>query len=140
MQKTKLPRGYRNCNPGNIEKNKDVFQGEVVPSQDSRFKQFENMAYGYRAMFVTLDTYRKRGRNTIETIINTWAPHNENNTNDYIYSVVRWSGVPKDKVLTEYSGKDYIQIVAAMSRVENGIHANMSEVETGFKLQDRLKG
>lgn len=140
MEKNGLPRGYRNCNPGNIENNKDVFQGEVIPSQDSRFKQFKSMAYGYRAMFVTLDTYRKRGRNTIEKIINAWAPCNENNTNAYIDSVVKWSGVPQDKILTDCSGRDYIQIVAAMSRVENGIPAYLPEIETGFKLQDRLKG
>lgn len=140
MEKSKLPRGLRNCNPGNIEKNRDVFQGEVVPSQDSRFKQFRTMAYGYRAIFVILDTYRKRGCNTIETILNAWAPHVENNTDMYIKRVVEWSEVPRDKVLTEYSGKDYIRIVAAMSRVENGIPVSLSEVETGFSLQNRIKG
>lgn len=140
METSKQPRGYRNCNPGNIEKNKDVYQGEVLPSQDSRFKQFKSMAYGYRAMFVTLDTYRKRGLDTIEKIIKTWAPHNENDTNSYTENVAKWSGVSKDKILTEHSGSDYTQIVAAMSRVENGITASLSEVETGFKLQNRIKG
>ena len=135
----KMTRGYKNCNPGNIERSKDVFQGEVVPSQDKRFKQFQNMAYGYRAMFVTLDTYRKRGLDTIEKIVSSWAPPVENHTDLYISSVERWSGVPRDKRLTQFSGEDYIQIVAAMSRMENGIAADMADVLTGFAKQDRIK-
>lgn len=134
-----MTRGYKNCNPGNIEKNNDVYQGEVIPSQDNRFKQFKTMAYGYRAMFVTLDTYRKRGIDTIEKIITAWAPSVENHTQVYIDSVVKWSGVAKDKKLTDHDGNDYINIIAAMSRVENGITANMNDVVTGFNLQDRIK-
>ena len=134
-----MTRGYKNCNPGNIEIGKDVFQGEIRPSQDKRFKQFQNMAYGYRAMFVTLDTYRKRGLDTIEKIINSWAPTVENHTQKYIESVEKWSGVPRLKKLTEHSGEEYIKIVAAMSRVENGIPANMNDVLTGFAKQERIK-
>lgn len=135
-----MTRGLKNNNPGNIEQNQDKFQGEVKPSQDVRFKQFLSMAYGYRAIFVTLHTYlTKYHRNTIEKIIKAWAPPNENHTQVYIDSVVKWSGVPKDKALTENSGQDYKNIVAAMSRMENGITANMGEVEAGFKLQDRIK-
>lgn len=134
-----MTRGYKNCNPGNIRINKDKFQGEVIPSQDKSFKQFKNMAYGYRAVFAILDTYRKQGLDTIVKIIGRWAPPNENDTQGYINSVVKWSGVAKDKVLTEYSGADYIQIVAAMSRMENGIEASMPDVIAGFNLQNRIK-
>ncbi len=134
-----MTRGYKNCNPGNIEISKDVFQGEIMPSLDKRFKQFQNMAYGYRAIFVTLDTYRKRGLDTIEKIINSWAPTVENHTQKYIESVEKWSGVPRLKKLTEHSGEEYIKIVAAMSRVENGIPADMNDVLSGFAKQERIK-
>ena len=50
----KLSSGYRNCNPGNIRISGTRYKGEVVPSQDTAFKQFESMAYGYRAMFVLI--------------------------------------------------------------------------------------
>jgi len=136
---TKQTRGYKNCNPGNIEQSRDVFQGEVVPSQDKRFKQFQSMAYGYRAMFVTLDTYRTRGLDTIEKIVRSWAPPVENHTDLYIGSVERWSGVARDKRLTQFSGDNYIRIVAAMSRMENGVEADMADVLTGFAKQDRIK-
>jgi hypothetical protein len=134
-----MTRGLRNNNPGNIRKNRDVFQGEIIPSSDRDFKQFRTLAYGYRAMFVSLNTYRKRGLDTIEKIISAWAPPSENDTRNYIHSVVKWSGVPKDRILTEYDGKDYIKIVAAMSRVENGLPANLWDVETGFSLQNSIK-
>ncbi len=134
-----LPRGLRNNNPGNIRINSDKFQGEIQPSQDNAFKQFVSMAYGYRAMFAVLSTYHKRGLNTIEKIIGRWAPPNENHTRVYIDNVSKWSGVPKDEILTENSGENYIKIVAAMSRMENAIEANMGEVTAGFKLQDRIR-
>ncbi|GAB6011732.1 structural protein P5 [Viscerimonas tarda] len=134
-----LSRGLRNNNPGNIRINKDRFQGEISPSQDAAFKQFTNIAYGYRAMFVSLDTYRKRGLDTIEKIISAWAPPVENNTQAYINAIVNYSGLPKDKVLTDCAGDDYIKIVAAMSQVENGLPAMMIDIEDGFRLQSKIR-
>ena len=40
-----MTRGYRNNNPLNIRHDRDRCQGEVVPSQDGAFKQFETMAW-----------------------------------------------------------------------------------------------
>lgn len=131
-------RGYRNNNPGNIERNNDVFQGEVI-SHDKRFKQFQSMAYGYRAMFVNLDTYRRRGINTIEKIIKAWAPAVENHTETYIETVSKRSGVPRDQVLTDHNGVNYVNIVAAMSFVENGVEPDMGDILSGFSLQNRIK-
>ena len=132
-------RGLRNNNPLNMERNRDVFQGEITPSQDVRFKQFKTMAYGYRAAFVDLSTKLKRGINTIEKIIRVWAPSIENHTDVYIDQVEKWSGVPRNKELNIHSGKDYLVIVAAMSRVENGVEADTVDIKTGFLLQDRIK-
>ncbi|WP_165021513.1 structural protein P5 [Dysgonomonas sp. ZJ279] len=132
-------RGLRNNNPGNIRINADVFQGEVRPSKDKSFKQFETMAYGYRAMFVDLSSKMKRGVNTIEKIIEIYAPPFENDTEAYINSVSVRSGIARDKILSETDSADYIKIVAAMSSVENGTPAVMSDVECGFKMQNRIR-
>jgi hypothetical protein len=135
-----MSRGLKNNNPGNIRHNNDLFQGEIRPSTDSAFKQFSEMKYGYRAMFVSLATYlTKYGRNTIEKIISAWAPANENNTAGYIAHVEQFSGVGRRKVLSLSSGDDYIKIVAAMSRIENGIPAVSADVRAGFDLQTKLK-
>jgi len=131
------PRGLRNNNPLNIRHNSDKFQGEVTGT-DKAFKTFVSMAYGYRAAFVILATYHSRGLNTIEKIVARWAPPNENNTAGYIANVERYSGVPRNKELTAADGADYILIVAAMSFVENGKNADISEVKAGFTLQTKI--
>jgi hypothetical protein len=132
------PRGHRNNNPLNIRHNADVFQGEIKGT-DKSFKTFSSMPYGYRAAFVTLATYLSRGWNTIERIISHWAPPSENDTESYIATVERWSGVPRDRELTAADGADYILIVAAMSFMENGKNADISQVQTGFNLQQKIK-
>lgn len=53
-------RGLRNNNPGNIRKNNLKYDGEFCPSADDQFKQFKEMAYGYRAIYVILYTYQKK--------------------------------------------------------------------------------
>jgi hypothetical protein len=134
-----MARGLNNNNPLNIRHNKDVFQGENVPSKDRAFKQFKTLPYGYRAAFVTLGTYLTRGRNTVEKTVSAWAPPEDGNrTADYIRHVETWSGVQRDTVLTAKSGREYIRIVAAMARVENSAPAVMDDVEAGFRLQSKL--
>jgi hypothetical protein len=131
-------RGYRNNNPLNIRHNADTFQGEIK-GEDKAFKTFSSMPYGYRAAFVTLATYLSRGWNTVEKIISHWAPPSENNTGSYIANVEKWSGVPRNKVLSASDGADYILIVAAMSAVENGRNADISDVIAGLNLQHKIK-
>lgn len=135
MAKKTVPRGLRNNNPGNIRINGVAYQGEVLPSKDKAFKQFSAMAYGYRAMFVLLHTYqRKYGLRSIETMISRYAPSNENHTRGYIDAVAEWSGVPASCRVTSTNAEVMVPIVAAMSRVENGVPAVMDDVVAGWKL------
>lgn len=135
MGQKSLPRGLRNCNPGNIRKNSVRYQGELQPSNDKAFKSFTSMAYGYRAMFVVLHTYqRKHGLRTISQMISRYAPSNENHTQAYIVAVSEASGVPATSGITTTNGDVMVPIVAAMSRVENGIPAVMSDVIEGWRL------
>jgi hypothetical protein len=131
------PRGLRNNNPLNIRHNADVFQGETK-GNDKSFKTFSTIPYGYRAAFVTLATYLSRDCNTIEKIISRWAPPTENDTQAYISAVVKYSGVAADEVLTAASGGKYILIVSAMSFVENGVNADISQIKAGFNLQAKI--
>lgn len=126
-------------NPLNIRHNSDTFVGEVS-GYDNDFKTFRDMASGYRAAFVMLHTYLvKYRRDTIEKIITAWAPPEDNNdTEGYIATVEKKSGIARDKVLTDKSGEDYIKIVAAMSAVENGVKAVIKDVEAGFGMQWKI--
>ena len=93
-----MARGLNNRNPGNIRQSKGRYKGEVRPSRDPAFKQFETMAWGYRAIFVLLHTYRTRhGLRTIAAMIARWAPPSENKTELYIRTVSRRSGIPADR-------------------------------------------
>ena len=71
-----LARGMRNNNPLNIIKSEKInWQGEVKPSTDPNFAQFETLEYGLRAAFKLLQTYyTKHGCKTITQIISRWAP------------------------------------------------------------------
>ena len=129
------PRGYRNNNPGNIRINGDKFQGEVIPSRDKEFKQFESMAYGYRAIFKILRNYQRNySLDTIRKMISRWAPESENNTLAYVMTVSSRSGISPDEPVSADNREMMIRIVAAMSYVENGVEADMSDVIAGWEL------
>ena len=130
-----MSRGIDNCNPGNIRRSRVRYLGEVHPSQDTHFKQFESMAWGYRAMFVLLDSYRKRyGLKNLREMLTRYAPPTENHTALYIESVCDMAGVKPDTELDTRSKRMMIPIVAAMSRIENGRIANHQEVDEGWQL------
>lgn len=130
-----MSRGLRNCNPGNIRRSATRYVGEVSPSRDAEFKEFETMAYGYRAMFVLIDSYRRRyGLNTIRSIISRYAPLTENFTEGYVRFITRRTGIAAEEKIDTRSAKDMIPIVAAMSEIENGVAANMTDVEAGWEL------
>lgn len=134
MAEKKIPRGLRNNNPGNIRKNSDVFQGEKT-SSDKEFKQFKSMAYGYRAIFKILSNYYRNYKlDTIRKMIGRWAPENENDTDAYVKAVSDYAGIPADDPINVNDREQMIRIVAAMSRIENGIEADMSDVIAGWNL------
>lgn len=130
-----MSRGLRNCNPGNIRRSRVRYKGEILPSHDKEFKQFCSMAYGYRAMFVLLDSYRsKYGLCTIRQMLNRYAPPSENFTEGYIRFVASRTGIAPNEIVNTRAARDMVPIVAAMSEIENGKAAIISDVEAGWGL------
>lgn len=129
-----IPRGIRNNNPLNIRVG-NVWLGEVKNPTDPHFEQFNSMEYGLRAGFVLLRRYiRHYKRQTIEDIISSWAPSNENNTKAYIDTVVKVCGIPSNRIL-HYSDKESMcKLVDAMCFVENGKHVSMEKITKGYDL------
>lgn len=113
-------RGIRNNNPMNIRLG-DSWQGLSPTQNDKSFAQFISPEYGIRAGAKNLMTYASRGVNTIEKIISTWAPPNENDTESYIKSVVSQTGFDRKKVISKSAG-DYLPLIKAIIRHENGIN------------------
>ena len=133
--KKKETRGMRNNNLLNIRISTDKFQGEVQPSQDKDFKQFETAAYGYRAAFRVIRTYINNYKcDTIRKIISRFAPASENHTENYIKVVSERSGIPENDIVYPGNREMMVRIVAAMSYVENGREAVMSDVIRGWEL------
>lgn len=132
---TKMSRGLRNNNPGNIRLGAARFLGEKEQSSDSAFRQFKSIEWGYRAMFVLLRTYVVRHKCcTLRQIINRYAPPVENHTNNYIRRVADATHLSPDEPVSITDGAMMMAIVAAMSEVENGVKANMADVKRGWEL------
>ena len=140
MNKSILPRGYRNCNPGNIRISKTIYKGEILPSQDTAFKQFRSMAYGYRAMFVLIGYYyRVLNLTSVRQIISRYAPECENNTSAYISHVSESIMRNPDTPIDISNRDEMVLMVSAMSKIENGLPADIDDVLAGWNLyqQDR---
>jgi hypothetical protein len=130
---SKLSRGYRNRNPGNIRLTSMKWKGEIEGT-DKSFKTFSTMAYGYRAIFALLREYITKGYDTIEKIISRYAPPVENVTSSYIADVERRTGIHRETKLSFVGITKIKKIVAAISYVENGIEADESEIDEGLTL------
>lgn len=130
-----MSRGLRNNNPGNIRNSSTVWVGEITPSKDKSFKQFKSIEYGYRAIIKLLQNYRKlHNCKTISDFITRWAPPIENNTAGYIIRVCREMQVPNTYVPDIEDKATMCAFAAAISQVENGIPANLEDVEKGWSL------
>ncbi len=130
---SKLPRGLRNNNPGNIVRGKDNWYGMAAQQTDARFIQFTDVKYGYRALMIIIKNYiLKAGKKTVAEIIDRWAPSNENNTKAYIRSVCSYMGVAEDYEL-KIDFHDMCLIAEAISSHENGVPAVRADVEAGWR-------
>ena len=143
-EKLRQPRGLRNKNPLNIVKNPNIsWQGEIKPSTDKNFAQFETLAYGCRAALKLLRTYyEKHHCRTISSIIRRWAPETENNVQAYIQNVSRMTGIEPTTPLPpmkEETKLVWCDLVLAMATVECGLDVKTKEmlathIDIGWKL------
>lgn len=138
-----LPRGYRNNNPLNIRISSNAWKGKVTNNTDGVFEQFIDMAHGYRAALATMRTYiTKYGLNTVQGIIERWAPPSENNTLAYIKHVCDYSGLTPDMVVNRNDQDTLTKMAYAMSIIENGNTEytrmlglpNMETINEGWRL------
>lgn len=121
MKKPKIiPRGIRNNNPLNIRIG-NTWLGERANPTDPAFEEFVAMEYGVRAAFIILRRYIKRYRkDTITSIVSTWAPANENNTQRYIDQVSAQMALDPTEPIKYEDKETMCKLVAAMAKVECG--------------------
>ena len=139
-------RGIRNNNPLNIRRSSDRWAGASVKQTDRSFVQFKTMAFGYRAAWLILQNYYHRfyvksKPFTVGNIIGRWAPPKENDTEAYIRSVLKLSGIGgKENLLPPENVDSYPRLskmIATMTCIECGIRMNQVDEEAifrGYKL------
>lgn len=128
------PRGIRNNNPGNLENNGIQWQGLSDTQTDSRFYQFQSPVYGVRALARTLKTYgSKYGINTVDQIIDRWAPPHENKTGAYVDHVASLLGVLPNEPIN--INDHLIELTSAIITHENGFNPYDDEtIKSGVLL------
>lgn len=121
VQPKRLPRGIRNCNPLNIRLSAISWQGQVSPSADHSFVEFESVDYGIRAAFVLIRTYIEKYHLVhVHDVIARWAPPSENNTDGYVSQVLLYGKLSRSDTLEFKRRYQMSQLVYAMHIVENG--------------------
>ena len=124
-------RGIRNNNPGNIRVSKDQWEG--MTGDDGAFVTFDSPESGVRALGKNLLSYGRQGYDSIEKIINRWAPPNENDTKAYIDSVVAATGIPATQSL-DLSDPDTLSSLAqAIGFHETGSRYNPEVYQKGVE-------
>jgi len=107
---------FKNNNPGNIRWN-SKFKG-VVGKSANGFAIFSSKYAGLAAMENLLKNYIKKGYNTLEKILNRYAPPSDNNnTEKYIQFVSQKSKINRTAILTPDQVE---QFIPAMVKMETG--------------------
>jgi len=106
---------FKNNNPGNIRFYSRM--KNVIGRSENGFAIFSNKYYGIQAMRNLLQGYIRKGYNTLEKILNRYAPPVENKTSSYIEFVSRRTGIPKNRIITP---DELEKIIPAMVKMETG--------------------
>lgn len=117
-------RAERNNNPGNIEYNaNNDWQGQLPndPSKESRFARFDSAENGVRALAKLLSNYGKTGTNTVQDIVERFAPKKDgNDTQAYIDALTKRLGVAPGEKLDLSNSDTLSTLVKGISRHESG--------------------
>ncbi len=127
-------RGFRNNNWLNIRKSDNTWQGKIQNGSDTEFEQFETPELGIRAAAKNIKTYASRGKNTVRSIISTWAPITENDTNAYITNVSSRMGVNPDQIIDVNDQNTMVKLLSAMTISENGREGDIGVIQRGVAM------
>ncbi|TKY81015.1 hypothetical protein R0L47_13280 [Pectobacterium polonicum] len=114
------PRGIRNNNPGNLN-----FMGQKGARKEDgangRFAVFSSMDDGIEALYQQLGLYFGRGKDTIDEIINTYAPASDgNNIVAYAEQLSRATGKGRNEKLNYNDKQMMARLMQGIIDHENG--------------------
>lgn len=135
LNKSGLPIGLRNNNPGNIRPS-DNWLGMI--GTNGGFVQFKDIAWGIRAMATDIgNDIRLKGKDTIAELIAEYAPPSENDTQAYVQRVVSDTGYAANEKLP-LTREMLFKLIRAQMNVELGTgYAKMitdADVNEGLDL------
>lgn len=132
-------RSWRNNNPGNLEYNEYTKSLGAVGS-DGRFAIFPTEEIGENAQKRLL-FYGKNYKNlSLTGAINRYAPKSENDTNAYIQSILKQTGL-SEKLMKDYTPEEQNKIQLAMKKHEVWkVGTGASPSTTTAKMTELLKG
>ena len=132
-----MTRGLRNCNPLNIRRVAGTkWKGQSAEQTDKEFVVFEELAWGIRAAFCILRTYRDKYKAVcIEDIITRWAPPTENDTRRYICDCCRLTGFGGKERLEQ---EQWPQLIRAMARIESNMNLSEDLLKRSYELYLKL--
>ena len=117
-----FPRGIRNYNPGNIQNGPFAKSQPGYVGSDGRFAQFDTMDNGLAAHSALLDSYGNKGLNTLNAIINRWAPSSDGNRPaNYAAFVGKKLGIDPNQPLDMSDPNVRKKLAVAMGTFENGM-------------------
>jgi hypothetical protein len=136
----KVPRGVRANNPGNLERGKKPWVGEVNDGREPRFAQFRTPEDGIRAIGVCVMTYIDHRRandgsaiDTVDDIINRWAPSHENDTRAYAEHVASLLKVRPFDTVNFYAWDNIRALTCGLIEHENGLNPySDTTIDTGL--------
>lgn len=106
--------GLRNNNPGNLR------AAPNATGRNSGFVTFESPEDGLAALSRQLMLFGDRGKNTLNSMIPTYAPSSENNTQAYIDAVAKQTGFNPTEPLDLHSPEVLEKLIPAIIKHENG--------------------
>jgi hypothetical protein len=132
----KVSRGFRNNNPGNIRRTNSNWHGLAEEQNDSAFCVFSHPTYGIRALaYLLKNVYQGRyNLDTIEKLIDRWAPPSENETSDYVVFVCNETRLEPDEPIDLIDQTIMLKVVAAIIQFENGDMPYNYELIDGIRL------
>lgn len=123
----------------NIRKG-NSWRGERPFQSDKEFEEFESMEMGLRAGLKLIKNYQTKPlllankANTIRKIINRWAPTTENNTQAYIKTVSKRTGLLPDEVIEWTDKAKIIALTEAICYVECGACIDPEIISSAYDL------
>ncbi|MGG6193060.1 hypothetical protein ACQV2B_03035 [Pantoea allii] len=114
------PRGIRNNNPGNLN-----YAGQAGATKEGgengRFAVFDSMREGISALHRQIQLYLQRGVNTIDSIVNKYAPSSDgNNVQAYIQQLVGATGKGANETLSGDDQGTVFKLIRGIINHENG--------------------